>query len=34
MRGLGWQPQIALPDGLLRTVAEYREEVASGRVRG
>ncbi|MDR2849026.1 MAG: GDP-L-fucose synthase [Verrucomicrobiota bacterium] len=34
MRGLGWRPEIALPEGLARTVAEYRAEAASGRVRG
>ena len=34
IRSLGWRPEIALPDGLRRTVAEYREETASGRLRG
>ena len=34
IRSLGWRPEIALPDGLRRTVAEYRSEAASGRLRG
>jgi len=34
IRGLGWSPRIGLDEGLSRTVAEFREEVASGRVRG
>jgi len=34
LRGLGWRPEIALPDGLRRTVSEYRAEAAAGRLRG
>lgn len=34
LRSLGWKPEIALPDGLRRTVAEYRAETASGVLRG
>lgn len=34
IRSLGWRPEIALPDGLRRTVAEYRAEAASGVLRG
>lgn len=34
IRGLGWRPEIALPDGLRRTVAEFRAEAASGALRG
>lgn len=34
IRSLGWRPEIALPEGLRRTVAEYRVESASGRLRG
>lgn len=34
IRGLGWRPEIALADGLRRTVAEYREALASGLLRG
>ena len=34
IRSLGWRPEIPLPEGLRRTVAEYRCEAASGRLRG
>jgi GDP-L-fucose synthase len=34
IRSLGWRPEIALPDGLRRTVGEYRAEAASGVLRG
>ena len=34
IRNLGWSPQIPLADGLRRTVAEYRAELASGALRG
>jgi len=34
IRSLGWRPEIALPDGLRRTVAEFRAEAASGALRG
>ena len=34
IRRLGWQPEIPLHEGLRRTVAEYRAELASGTLRG
>jgi GDP-L-fucose synthase len=34
IRSLGWRPEIPLPDGLKRTVAEYRAELAAGTLRG
>jgi GDP-L-fucose synthase len=34
MLGLGWRPEISLGDGLRRTVAEFREELEAGRLRG
>ena len=34
IRGLGWRPEISLGDGLRRTVAEFRAELAAGRLRG
>jgi len=34
IRSLGWRPEISLPEGLRRTVAEYRAETASGALRG
>ncbi len=34
LRSLGWKPDIPLPEGLRRTVAEYRAETASGVLRG
>ncbi len=33
IRSLGWAPQISLDEGLARTVAEYRADVAQGRAR-
>lgn len=33
IRSLGWQPQIPLREGLRRTVAEYRDALASGQLR-
>ncbi len=33
IRSLGWRPEVPLPEGLRRTVAEYRCEVASGHLR-
>ncbi|MBQ4470790.1 MAG: GDP-L-fucose synthase [Kiritimatiellae bacterium] len=33
IRSLGWRSEIALKEGLARTVAAYRDEVASGTVR-
>ena len=34
LRSLGWAPKISLDEGLRRTVACYRDERASGRLRG
>ena len=34
IRSLGWRPEIPLPDGLKRTVAEYRAELAADTLRG
>ena len=34
LHSLGWQPSITLEEGIARTVADYRREVAEGRVRG
>ena len=33
IRSLGWRSEIALKEGLARTVAAYRDEVATGTVR-
>lgn len=33
IRSLGWRSEIALKEGLARTVAAYRDEVATGAVR-
>ncbi|MGN0834065.1 MAG: GDP-L-fucose synthase family protein [Kiritimatiellia bacterium] len=33
IRSLGWKPQIGLREGLARTVADYRAELASGTIR-
>ena len=33
IRSLGWAPRISLKEGLARTVASYRAEVAAGTVR-
>lgn len=33
IRSLGWKPQIPLRDGIARTVAAFREECTTGRVR-
>ena len=33
IRSLGWAPRISLEEGLARTVASYRKEVADGTVR-
>lgn len=33
IRSLGWQPKISLEEGLAKTVASYRAELASGRIR-
>jgi len=32
VKSLGWSPQISLADGLKRTVAWFREEIAAGRL--
>ncbi|HQA38909.1 MAG TPA: GDP-L-fucose synthase, partial [Kiritimatiellia bacterium] len=34
LRRLGWCPEIPLPEGLRRTVDEFRAEVAAGTLRG
>ena len=34
IRSLGWRPKISLEEGLEKTVASYREELAAGRLRG
>ena len=34
IRSLGWRPKISLKEGLEKTVASYREELAAGRLRG
>lgn len=34
IRSLGWRPEIGLPEGLRRTVGDYRAETAAGRLRG
>lgn len=34
IRRLGWRPKISLPEGLRRTVDEFRAEVAAGTLRG
>jgi GDP-L-fucose synthase len=34
IRGLGWRPEITLKKGLRRTVAEFREDLKAGRLRG
>ena len=33
LRSLGWSPRIGLEEGIARTVAEYREALASGDIR-
>ena len=33
IRSLGWKPSIGLREGLARTVADYRAELASGAIR-
>ena len=33
LRSLGWRPEIALPEGLRRTVDDYRSDAAAGRLR-
>ncbi|MBR1871486.1 MAG: GDP-L-fucose synthase [Kiritimatiellae bacterium] len=33
LRSLGWKPRISLEEGLARTVADYRREVAAGTIR-
>jgi GDP-L-fucose synthase len=33
IRSLGWTPDIPLPDGIRRTVGEYRAALASGALR-
>ena len=33
IRSLGWRPEVPLADGVRRTVADYRREVAEGTVR-
>lgn len=33
LRSLGWSPRIGLEEGIARTVAEYREDLASGDIR-
>ena len=34
IRSLGWRPKISLKEGLEKTVASYREELAAGCLRG
>ena len=34
IRSLGWTPQIALNEGLRRTVEDFRAASAAGRLRG
>jgi GDP-L-fucose synthase len=34
LHSLGWQPAIALEEVIARTVADYRRELAEGRLRG
>jgi GDP-L-fucose synthase len=34
LQEMGWRPGLTLAEGLRRTVAAYREELASGRLRG
>jgi len=34
IRKLGWKPEISLSQGIRRTVGEYREALAAGKLRG